>query len=41
VRVEDGIVELEGILFDDREREALCLLASNVPGVKRCVDLVA
>jgi CBS domain-containing protein len=38
VRVKDGVVELEGILFEDPEREALCVLASNVPGVKRCID---
>jgi CBS domain-containing protein len=44
VAVRDGMVQLDGCLFDIREREALTVLAANVPGVKSvenrivCVD---
>jgi CBS domain-containing protein len=37
-RVQDGVVELEGVIFDERERQAMLVLAGNVPGVKRCID---
>ncbi|HET6606017.1 MAG TPA: CBS domain-containing protein [Rhodopila sp.] len=40
VRVMDGVVELEGVLFEERQRGALLVLAGNVPGVKSCVDLM-
>jgi osmotically-inducible protein OsmY len=35
VVVEDATVELRGVITDEREREALRILAENVPGVKR------
>jgi CBS domain-containing protein len=38
VVVEDGTVELRGVLTDEREREALRILAENVPGVKHVRD---
>ena len=34
VAVNGGVVELDGHLFDVRQREALGVLAENVPGVK-------
>ena len=34
VTVRDRIVSLTGMAFDEREREALRVLAENVPGVK-------
>jgi CBS domain-containing protein len=33
----DGYVTLRGTIFDDRQREALTVLAQNIPGVK-CVE---
>jgi CBS domain-containing protein len=38
VTVKDGIVELNGAIFEERERAALRVAAENVPGVKRVVD---
>jgi CBS domain-containing protein len=38
VRVENGIVELNGAVTDDRERPALRVLAENAPGVKAVRD---
>src|SRR3954466_14576520 len=38
VRVENGIVELNGAVTDDRERPALRVLAENAPGVKEVRD---
>lgn len=38
VRVENGVVELQGAITDDRERPALRILAENVPGVKEVRD---
>jgi CBS domain-containing protein len=38
VRVENGVVELNGAVTDDRERPALRVLAENVPGVKEVRD---
>lgn len=35
VAVKDGVVALDGCLFDIREREATAVLAENVPGVTR------
>lgn len=35
IGVHDGVVDLDGCLFDLRERDALGVLAENVPGVKR------
>jgi len=36
--VRDGVVELWGNIFDEREREALRVLAQNIPGVKSVHD---
>ena len=36
--VEDGTVELRGVIFDASDREALRLVAEKVPGVKRVRD---
>ena len=38
VGVDCGIVNLRGVLFDDRLREALRVLIENVPGVKQIND---
>jgi CBS domain-containing protein len=36
--VQDGVVDLHGTIFDDRERDALKVLCENVPGVKQIRD---
>ena len=36
--VRDGVVELWGNIFDEREREALRVMAQNLPGVKNVRD---
>jgi len=41
VVVRDGIVELWGTIFDERERQALKVAAENVPGVKAVKDHIA
>jgi len=38
VVVHDGIVELWGVLVDERQREALKVAAENIPGVKAVKD---
>lgn len=38
VGVRDGVVELSGIITDERERQALIVMAENVAGVKRVHD---
>lgn len=38
VRVEDGIVELLGVVTDPREREAIRVVAENTPGARGVVD---
>lgn len=38
VAVENGIVSLEGVILDVKEREALRVVAENVPGVKAVHD---
>lgn len=38
VTVENGVVDLEGVIFDDRERAALRVVAENAPGVKDVRD---
>lgn len=40
VVVDNGTVDLRGVLTDDREREALQVLVENVPGVKQVRDLL-
>lgn len=36
--VHDGVVDLHGVILDERERQALCVLVENVPGVKEVRD---
>jgi CBS domain-containing protein len=38
VGVKDGIVDLDGVILDKRQRAALCIAAENVPGVKEIRD---
>jgi CBS-domain-containing membrane protein len=38
VVVRDGVVELWGVVTDDRQREALKVAAENIPGVKAVKD---
>jgi CBS domain-containing protein len=38
VAVADGIVTLSGVLTDDRQRQAICVAAENVAGVKKVED---
>lgn len=38
VNVENGVAELVGLITDAREREAMRVLAENVPGVRGVVD---
>jgi CBS domain-containing protein len=35
IDVQDGVAQLDGCMFDMRERDALTVLAENAPGVKR------
>lgn len=41
VAVQNGVVELSGIIMDERERAALKILAENIPGVIKVVDQLA
>lgn len=41
VVVRDGIVELWGVVLDERQREALKVAAENIPGVKAVKDHMA
>lgn len=36
--VENGVVVLEGVIRDERQRAALCVAAENIPGVKQVID---
>ena len=38
VKVRNGVVELEGVVTDGREREGVRVLAENIPGVQGVVD---
>jgi len=38
VTVNDGVVHLDGVIFDERERKALRVVAENTPGVKEVRD---
>jgi len=38
VRVDEGVVILEGTIFDNRDRAAMIVAARNVPGVKAVQD---
>jgi CBS domain-containing protein len=35
IAVTDGVVEIDGVVFDLRQRDAFRVVAENVPGVKR------
>jgi len=37
-RVKDGVVTLEGTVFDKRQQEAIHVLVENIPGVQSIVD---
>lgn len=39
--VRDGVVDLHGVILDERERQALRVVAENVPGVKAVRDHLA
>ena len=41
VVVRDGVVDLSGVLTDERERQAFVVAAENVPGVKIVHDHMA
>ena len=41
VIVRDGVVELWGMITDERERQAMIVAAENIPGVKRVDDHLA
>jgi len=41
IAVNDGFVDLYGTIFDDRQRNALKVVAENTPGVKRVIDHLA
>jgi osmotically-inducible protein OsmY len=36
--VHDGVVELWGVIIDERQRDALKIAAENIPGVKAVKD---
>ncbi|MBV9378038.1 MAG: BON domain-containing protein, partial [Alphaproteobacteria bacterium] len=38
ISVKDGVVDLNGVILDEKEREALRVAAENVPGVKAVED---
>jgi osmotically-inducible protein OsmY len=41
IMVRDGVVELWGVIIDERQREALKVAAENIPGVKAVKDHMA
>jgi CBS domain-containing protein len=38
VKVRNGMVELDGVVIDEREREGIRVLAENTPGVQGVID---
>ena len=38
ISVKDGVVDLNGVILEEKEREALRVVAENVPGVKAVED---
>jgi osmotically-inducible protein OsmY len=38
ISVKDGAVDLNGVILDEKEREALRVVAENVPGVRSVED---
>ncbi len=41
VQVHEGIVEIQGVLADERERAAILVAVENIPGVKAITDNLA
>jgi CBS domain-containing protein len=41
IAVNNGVVRLSGLVSDDRQRQALCVAAENIAGVKRVEDEIA
>jgi CBS domain-containing protein len=41
IAVNNGVVRLSGLVSDDRQRQALCVAAENIAGVKRVEDELA
>jgi CBS domain-containing protein len=41
VSVMDGVVTLSGVIMDEGQRQALCIAAENIPGVKKVEDQLA
>ncbi|HJZ14204.1 MAG TPA: BON domain-containing protein, partial [Stellaceae bacterium] len=38
ILVKDGVVDLDGVILEEKEREAVRVVAENVPGVKAVED---
>ena len=38
ISVKDGVVDLNGVILEEKEREALRVVAENIPGVKAVAD---
>src|SRR5207253_8945323 len=38
ISVKDGVVDLNGVILDEKERQALRVVAENVPGVRAVED---
>jgi osmotically-inducible protein OsmY len=38
ITVKDGVVDLNGVILEEKEREALRVVAENVPGVRAVED---
>jgi osmotically-inducible protein OsmY len=38
ISVKDGVVDLNGVILEEKEREALRVVAENVPGVRAVED---
>ena len=41
IAVNNGVVTISGVITDERERQALCTAAENIPGVKKVEDRLA
>jgi len=41
VTVKSGVVTLSGVISDEKQRQALCVAAENIPGVKKVEDELA
>jgi osmotically-inducible protein OsmY len=40
ITVRNGVVQLSGVITDERQRQALRVAAENIPGVKKVEDNV-